>query len=165
MWVGRGLVRWCLWLGMGVCSVPWSSMNCCTPWASTTSRPALTVIRMSVYSWKMSYPVGVSVTLTNCTYKYNYEFIHKSMNAYIYYPNPSDMRAFTHSIKDKDTVCIVQYLISCLGRKCLILPYCSLAGQEHNFGKINTNNLGTPYDYNSVMHYSRSVTQSNSTYN
>ncbi|XP_067104654.1 low choriolytic enzyme-like isoform X2 [Osmerus mordax] len=28
-------------------------------------------------------------------------------------------------------------------------------GQEHNFDKINTNNLGTPYDYNSVMHYSR----------
>ncbi|XP_046897581.1 low choriolytic enzyme-like [Hypomesus transpacificus] len=30
-----------------------------------------------------------------------------------------------------------------------------IPGQEHNFRKINTNNLGTPYDYNSVMHYSR----------
>ncbi|XP_015194102.2 hatching enzyme 1.2-like isoform X1 [Lepisosteus oculatus] len=28
-------------------------------------------------------------------------------------------------------------------------------GMEHNFRKINTNNLGTPYDYNSVMHYGR----------
>ncbi|KAM9495329.1 low choriolytic enzyme-like [Clarias gariepinus] len=28
-------------------------------------------------------------------------------------------------------------------------------GEEHNFKKINTNNLNTPYDYNSVMHYSR----------
>ncbi|XP_026988825.1 low choriolytic enzyme-like [Tachysurus fulvidraco] len=28
-------------------------------------------------------------------------------------------------------------------------------GQQHNFNKINTNNLNTPYDYNSVMHYSR----------
>ncbi|MED6253099.1 hypothetical protein ATANTOWER_022362 [Ataeniobius toweri] len=30
-----------------------------------------------------------------------------------------------------------------------------IPGQEHNFRKINTNNLGTPYDYNSVMHYGR----------
>ncbi|XP_040889485.1 low choriolytic enzyme-like [Toxotes jaculatrix] len=30
-----------------------------------------------------------------------------------------------------------------------------IPGQEHNFRKIQTNNLGTPYDYNSVMHYSR----------
>ncbi|KAL2083674.1 hypothetical protein ACEWY4_021447 [Coilia grayii] len=30
-----------------------------------------------------------------------------------------------------------------------------IKGQEHNFRKIKTNNLGTPYDYGSVMHYSR----------
>ncbi|XP_028331840.1 high choriolytic enzyme 1-like [Gouania willdenowi] len=30
-----------------------------------------------------------------------------------------------------------------------------IRGQEHNFDRIATNNLGTPYDYNSVMHYSR----------
>ncbi|KAJ8412876.1 hypothetical protein AAFF_G00104580 [Aldrovandia affinis] len=30
-----------------------------------------------------------------------------------------------------------------------------IQGQQHNFRKINTNNLGTPYDYNSVMHYGR----------
>uniref|UniRef100_A0AAY4EUP0 Metalloendopeptidase n=1 Tax=Denticeps clupeoides TaxID=299321 RepID=A0AAY4EUP0_9TELE len=28
-------------------------------------------------------------------------------------------------------------------------------GMEHNFRKINTLNQGTPYDYNSVMHYHR----------
>ncbi|XP_056089803.1 nephrosin isoform X1 [Rhinichthys klamathensis goyatoka] len=27
--------------------------------------------------------------------------------------------------------------------------------QQHNFRKVDTNNLATPYDYNSVMHYSR----------
>ncbi|KAJ8412877.1 hypothetical protein AAFF_G00104590 [Aldrovandia affinis] len=30
-----------------------------------------------------------------------------------------------------------------------------IQGQQHNFRKIATNNLGTPYDYNSVMHYGR----------
>ncbi|KAF7687919.1 hypothetical protein HF521_013925 [Silurus meridionalis] len=30
-----------------------------------------------------------------------------------------------------------------------------LPGQEHNFNKVNTNNLRTPYDYNSVMQYDR----------
>uniref|UniRef100_A0A4W4FT73 Metalloendopeptidase n=1 Tax=Electrophorus electricus TaxID=8005 RepID=A0A4W4FT73_ELEEL len=28
-------------------------------------------------------------------------------------------------------------------------------GMEHNFQKFQTNNLGTPYDYNSIMHYGR----------
>ncbi|XP_036375467.1 low choriolytic enzyme-like [Megalops cyprinoides] len=27
--------------------------------------------------------------------------------------------------------------------------------EQHNFNKVNTNNLGTPYDYNSVMQYER----------
>ncbi|XP_039879000.1 low choriolytic enzyme-like [Simochromis diagramma] len=30
-----------------------------------------------------------------------------------------------------------------------------IPGQEHNFVKVQTNNLGTPYDFNSVMHYGR----------
>ncbi|XP_044048772.1 high choriolytic enzyme 1-like [Siniperca chuatsi] len=30
-----------------------------------------------------------------------------------------------------------------------------ITGQAHNFNKINTLNQGTPYDYNSVMHYGR----------
>ncbi|XP_078108535.1 hatching enzyme 1.2-like [Sander vitreus] len=28
-------------------------------------------------------------------------------------------------------------------------------GEEHNFDKVKTRNLGTPYDYGSVMHYTR----------
>ncbi|XP_030649866.1 high choriolytic enzyme 1-like [Chanos chanos] len=32
-----------------------------------------------------------------------------------------------------------------------------IQGMEHNFRKIKTNNLGTPYDYNSIMHYSRTA--------
>ncbi|XP_031424948.1 high choriolytic enzyme 1-like, partial [Clupea harengus] len=30
-----------------------------------------------------------------------------------------------------------------------------IKGKEHNFRKIKTNNLGTPYDYGSIMHYGR----------
>ncbi|GAA6217594.1 low choriolytic enzyme-like [Lates japonicus] len=30
-----------------------------------------------------------------------------------------------------------------------------IPGMEHNFRKIQTRNLGTPYDYSSVMHYGR----------
>lgn len=30
-----------------------------------------------------------------------------------------------------------------------------IPGMEHNFRKIDTRNLNTPYDYNSVMHYDR----------
>lgn len=31
----------------------------------------------------------------------------------------------------------------------------SIIGKESNFNKVNTINLGTPYDYKSVMQYSR----------
>ncbi|KAG5849136.1 hypothetical protein ANANG_G00106800 [Anguilla anguilla] len=30
-----------------------------------------------------------------------------------------------------------------------------VSGMEHNFNRIDTNNLATPYDYNSVMQYHR----------
>ncbi|KAF3686989.1 Low choriolytic enzyme [Channa argus] len=36
-----------------------------------------------------------------------------------------------------------------------------IPGMEHNFRKIQTINLGTPYDYNSVMHYGRFAFSSN----
>ncbi|TSQ58061.1 High choriolytic enzyme 1 [Bagarius yarrelli] len=36
-----------------------------------------------------------------------------------------------------------------------------IPGQEHNFDIVNTNNLNTPYDYDSVMHYSRFAFSSN----
>ncbi|XP_035537981.1 low choriolytic enzyme-like [Morone saxatilis] len=36
-----------------------------------------------------------------------------------------------------------------------------IPGMEHNFRKIQTRNLGTPYDYNSVMHYGRFAFSSN----
>lgn len=31
--------------------------------------------------------------------------------------------------------------------------------KEHNFTKVENNNLMTPYDYTSVMHYGRSVSR------
>ncbi|XP_015240281.1 PREDICTED: astacin-like metalloendopeptidase [Cyprinodon variegatus] len=31
------------------------------------------------------------------------------------------------------------------------------SGKEHNFRKVNTNNQGTGYDFNSVMHYSNTA--------
>lgn len=37
-----------------------------------------------------------------------------------------------------------------------------IQGMEHNFRKIQTNNLGTPYDYDSVMHYGRYAFSKNS---
>ncbi|XP_034723896.1 low choriolytic enzyme-like [Etheostoma cragini] len=36
-----------------------------------------------------------------------------------------------------------------------------IRGMEHNFRKIDTRNLGTPYDYGSVMHYGRFAFSSN----
>ncbi|XP_059204247.1 high choriolytic enzyme 1-like [Centropristis striata] len=30
-----------------------------------------------------------------------------------------------------------------------------ISGEENNFNKVQTNNLNTPYDYNSVMHFGR----------
>ncbi|XP_075966292.1 hatching enzyme 1.2-like [Anarhichas minor] len=36
-----------------------------------------------------------------------------------------------------------------------------IPGMEHNFRRIKTRNLGTPYDYNSVMHYGRFAFSSN----
>lgn len=43
----------------------------------------------------------------------------------------------------------------CLYQSIFFLSSC--AGRESNFQKVQTNNLGTPYDFNSVMHYSKWV--------
>lgn len=43
----------------------------------------------------------------------------------------------------------------CLHQSIFFLSSC--AGRESNFQKVQTNNLGTPYDFNSVMHYSKWV--------
>ncbi|XP_008404244.1 high choriolytic enzyme 1-like [Poecilia reticulata] len=36
-----------------------------------------------------------------------------------------------------------------------VLPENIIPGNEKNFDKVQTNNLGTPYDFNSVMHYNK----------
>lgn len=40
-----------------------------------------------------------------------------------------------------------------------VLPFFLLAGLAYAFDKVNTLNLNTPYDYNSVMQYHRSATE------
>uniref|UniRef100_S4RRW5 Metalloendopeptidase n=1 Tax=Petromyzon marinus TaxID=7757 RepID=S4RRW5_PETMA len=75
-----------------------------------------------------------------------------------------DERCLPFNLLGHKVVCYVRYKAErCrenTGCESRVVPFsafvaCRRAGYEHNFNKEQTNNLDTPYDYGSLLHYNR----------
>lgn len=67
----------------------------------------------------------------------------------------SSSRIFWRPTGSQDFMHVCTHLSSIFQQAETFLSSC--AGRESNFMKVQTNNLDTPYDFNSVMHYSKWV--------
>ena len=173
--VGGG--RWCPWTGRAACTTGRSSTSCCTSWASTTSRHALTATSTSGWSGRTSSRVRTSQCLLlllvspppppppSVSLSSSSSQSHTLLLLLLVSPPPPSVSSssVTLSSSFSSSQCLL-LLVSPPPpppRALSVASSCesalSSSDMKYNFDKINTLNQGTPYDYGSVMQYERSA--------